>query len=58
MITAYDVFNTLIHIIYGDDFEELNIHNTKGVSLFKYIDENNRTCDNYEELKKKHCRCY
>ena len=59
MITAYDVYNTLIHIIYGDDFEMMNVHNEKGVSLFKYIEEKDRSCDDYEELiNSDNCRCY
>ncbi len=59
MITAYDIFNTLIHIIYGDDFETVNVHSMKGVSLFKFIDERNRSCDLYEELiNSDNCRCY
>jgi hypothetical protein len=45
--------------IYGDDFEMMNVHNEKGVSLFKYIEEKDRSCDDYEELiNSDNCRCY
>ena len=59
MVTPYDIFNTLMQVIYGDDFEKLNVHTTKGISLFNYIEEENRTCNYYDELKNsEHCRCY
>ena len=49
LITPFDIFFTLRHIIYGNNYKE-NLHyqqRNKGESLFKYINPKNRTCKRY-----------
>ena len=60
MITPYDIYNTLIHVIVGnDDYFNFEFQCDKGESLFNFIDESRRDCSFYEELRNnKFCRCY
>ena len=57
LITPYDIYNTLIHIIYGDinDFK----YNQKGASLFMKIDNTKRDCTHFDQdnEEKGLCRC-
>ena len=58
LITAYDIYNTIVHIIYGDkyyslDTKEYNQHAAKsnlGESLFNRIEPKLRTTNNFENL--------
>ena len=60
MITPYDYHATLMHIIYGKEYKNESYYNHLGISLFEYINETKRSCDNYLEFNKHHfmCRCY
>ena len=57
-ITAYDIHATLIHVIFGNDFQKFNVHHEKGNSLFQFINEEKRDCSLYPELPKNQCRCF
>ena len=55
-ITAYDIYNTFINIIYGDNYELKSTpksHN--GKSLFKRIDPKPRTPSKYYPMSKFAC---
>ena len=55
-ITAYDIYNTFINIIYGDKYELKYVpksHN--GISLFKRIDPKPRTPSKYYPMSKFAC---
>ena len=52
-ITAYDIYNTFINIIYGDNYELKSTpksHN--GKSLFKRIEQKSRSPKNYNSMVK------
>lgn len=57
-ITGYDIYNTFIHLIYGNDYESLHnkssyFKNPKshlGVSLFNKIDAINRNTSKYKNM--------
>jgi hypothetical protein len=52
-VTAYDIYETLLHICFGEE----KFMNSNGKSLFSYIDESQRNCEKYYELKSSDCRC-
>ena len=52
-VTAYDIYETLLHICFGEE----QFKNSNGKSLFSYIDESQRNCEKYYELKSSDCRC-
>ena len=62
-VTAYDFYNTLGHLLYGDKYAEIknktDDHDTpkspKGQSLFNYIDPMSRTPKDYENMDTKIC---
>ena len=62
-ITAYDIYNTICHIIYGDDYinipNKTNFHDTpkspKGKSLFEKINQKERHPKNYTNIDKDVC---
>ena len=55
-ITPYDIHDTLIDIIYGE--EKFNVKSRFGKSLFRDIDGMERNCQKYEELTENDlCRC-
>ena len=58
-ITAYDIFNTIVHLVYGDKYgsnETKYIINTKyGKSLFDEINPMNRSPKIYEGMVKNIC---
>ena len=62
-ITGYDFYNTINHIIYGDNYinikNKTNDHDTpkspNGKSLFENINQKERNPDNYENMKLKVC---
>ncbi len=56
-ITAYDIYETFYHIIFGNDYEKQNIEPEKRKSLFGFIDESNRNCDTHPEITKSSCKC-
>ena len=60
MITPYDIFNTLIHVIVGnEEYFKFEFQCDKGESLFNFIDESKRDCNFYEELRNNSfCKCY
>ena len=57
-ITAYDIYNTMIHIIYGDKFDT-NITNgiksINGESLFNKINSKIRSPKLYKDMAKHIC---
>ena len=64
LITAYDIYNTIANLIYGDDYELiLNKTDEKdtpktslGQSLFNYINSKNRKPKNYNEMVLNICK--
>ena len=55
LITPFDVYGTLINIIFGDDFNAPYTQYSK--SLLHKINSNERFCNNYPLEKNEHCRC-
>ena len=56
-VTGYDIYETLYHIIFGNDYVKQDICSDKRNSLFKYIYVNNRDCDFYREITPSNCFC-
>ena len=68
MITPYDIHDTMIHIIYGDDNSLVITKdgdkrgysvNNKGESMFKKVDSKDRNCQKYSDDWKQNtfCKC-
>jgi hypothetical protein len=55
--TPYDIYETLFHIIFGNNYKKQNINMLQRKSLFKYINETERNCNLYSEIKGIHCKC-
>ena len=63
LITAYDIYNTMNHLIYGDKYKYIQnmtdeIPTPKsplGISLFDEIDGKSRKAKDYEEMNHKIC---
>ena len=64
LITAYDIYNTIANLIYGDDYE-LILNKTDrndtpkspfGQSLFNYIDSKRRKPQNYKKMVLNICK--
>ena len=53
LVTPYDIHDTLMHIIYGDNNEnnmkKIYSQNNKGKSVLLTIDPDERTCEKYDE---------
>lgn len=56
-VTSYDIYETLYHIIFGNNYVKQDICSDKRNSLFNFIYENNRDCDFYREIKPQNCFC-
>ena len=56
-VTPYDIYESLFHIIFGNNYKKQNIKELQRKSLFKYINETERNCDLYSEIKGIHCKC-
>ena len=57
-ITGFDIYNTIIHLIFGDRFgknETKNITSNLGKSLFNKIDIKNRSPRNFKSMNKNIC---
>ena len=68
MVTPYDIHDTMIHIIYGDDNSLVMTKdgdkrgysvNNKGESMFKKVDSKDRNCQKYSDDWKQNtfCKC-
>ena len=63
-VTAYDFYNTVAHLLYGDKYVDIknktDDHDTPksplGQSLFNYIDPMSRNPKNYESMDTKYCK--
>ena len=63
-VTAYDFYNTVAHLLYGDKYVDIknktDDHDTPksplGQSLFNYIDPMPRNPKNYESMDTKYCK--
>lgn len=57
LITPFDIYYTIRHIIYGDKYKNnlFNEQNNEGESLFKYINPKERNCSKY--LFFEGCQC-
>ena len=63
-ITAYDFYNTVANILYGDNYTEINNKTDDfdtpksplGQSLFNYIDQSERSPMNYQSMDKNICK--
>ena len=62
-ITAYDIYNTIAHLIYGNNYEKIQERTTdsdtpktpEGKSLFEKIDKKNRKSRNYKNMNHRVC---
>ena len=57
LITPYDIYDTLIHIIYGDIYDQK--YTIRGASLFMKIDNTKRDCSFFDQddEEKGLCKC-
>ena len=57
ILTPYDIHDTLIHILYGDNIT--NLYSNKGKSVFMHIDNSKRDCSYFDQDidEKGLCRC-
>ena len=63
-ITAYDIYNTIGNIIYGDEYDLIKFKTKKfdtfksplGISLFKKIDQKSRNPYIYKNMIKNVCK--
>ena len=57
LITPFDIYYTIRHIIYGEKYKEnlLKEQNNEGESLFKYINPMERNCSKYKMMR--NCKC-
>ena len=59
-VTPYDIHDTLIHLGVGENEKYAFAYSKKGQSLLKYIDYNERYCENKKlkyEFEEGNCRC-
>jgi hypothetical protein len=56
-VTPYDIYESLFHIIFGNNYKKQNIKKLQRKSLFKFINETERNCSLYSEIKGTHCKC-
>ena len=62
-ITGFDIYNTIIHLIYGEEYEYINkkiklkniFKSPKGISLFNKIDAKKRSPKNYYPMESYTC---
>ena len=62
-ITGFDIYNTIIHLIYGEQYEYINkttklkniFKSPKGISLFNKIDSKKRSPKNYFPMESDTC---
>ena len=61
MVTPYDIYDTMIHIAYGDnnnDIKNKYSADNKGESVLLEINENERNCKKYDDwIDDKFCCC-
>jgi hypothetical protein len=59
MITPFDIYYTIRHIIYGENYKNFSLHGNKddGESLFKFINPKTRTCKKYNSMSEENCQC-
>ena len=57
LITAFDIYYTIRHIIYGSKYKQLPLNGNKndGESLFKFINPKTRQCSKYKMME--NCQC-
>jgi hypothetical protein len=55
-ITPYDIYDTLINIIYNEN-SNITFYTGKGDSVLNSIKTKERNCKKYFEMKKDFCRC-
>ena len=57
LITPFDIYYTIRHIIFGDEYKKhlLKEQKNEGESLFKYINPKERNCTKYERFG--NCQC-
>ena len=58
-ITPFDIYYTIRHIIYNEDYKNLPLFGNKndGESLFKYINPKTRKCNKYKSISEQNCQC-
>lgn len=56
-ITPYDIYESLFHIIFGNNYKKQKINDLQRKSLFKFINETERNCNIYSEIKDINCKC-
>ena len=59
-VTPYDIHDTLIHLAVGENEKYNFAYSKKGQSLLKYVDYNERYCENKKmnyEFEEGNCRC-
>ena len=63
LVTPYDIHDTLIHIVYGDNnddsMQKVYSQNNKGKSVLLTLDSNERICKKYDDwITDDFCCCY
>ena len=57
-ITAFDIYETLYHNAFGDNYEIQPENQGLRTSLFLNINHKNRTCALYKDITRINCRCH
>ena len=61
MVTPYDIHDTMIHILYGNNLDEkikkIYSENNKGNSVFNFIQPEERNCKKYDDFIEDFCGC-
>ena len=56
MMTPYDIHHTMLHILYGNKFNEI-MRSDKGESVLNFIEPKERNCNKYDDWYKDFCSC-
>ena len=56
MLTPYDIHHTMLHILYGNKFNEA-MKSDKGESVLNFIEPKERNCNKYDDWYKDFCGC-
>ena len=56
-MTPYDIFDTLIHILYGYIESKVYTRNNLGQSMLLHLNSKKRTCKTWPEIREDLCRC-
>ena len=57
LMTPYDIFDTLSHILYGYIESKVYTRNNLGQSMLLHLNSKKRTCKTWPEIREDLCRC-